>query len=122
MQRVSDLQKIAYFAEAKSSNKEGLNTKPWSTLPFGKYAGHTLPEIILGDPDWFFWVLPKLYGTLAKEAQHLARKARGMKIPKRYGKKLEGRISIRLRSKILRFCFRQSRSCHFEMRNKTYAP
>jgi hypothetical protein len=62
---------------------------PWSTLPFGKYTGQTLPEIILADPDWFFWVLPKLYGTLAKEARHLARKARGIKIPKRYGKNLE---------------------------------
>jgi hypothetical protein len=62
---------------------------PWSTLPFGKYEGDTLPEITLADPDWFFWVLPKLYGTLAKEAQHLARKARSIKIPKRYGKRLE---------------------------------
>jgi hypothetical protein len=62
---------------------------PWSTLLFGKYAGHTLPEIILADPDWFFWALPKLYGKLANEAQYLARKARSIKIPKRYGKKLE---------------------------------
>jgi hypothetical protein len=61
----------------------------WSVVPFGKYAGRTLPEIILTDPDWFFWVLPKLYGRLETEARDLARKARAIKIPKRLGKKLE---------------------------------
>jgi hypothetical protein len=54
----------------------------WSTIPFGKYTGKTLPEILVRDPDWFFWVLPKLYGNLASEAQDLARKARAIKIPK----------------------------------------
>ena len=54
----------------------------WSKVPFGKYAGQTLPEIILTDPDWFFYMLPKLYGRLGEEAQNLARKARGVKIPK----------------------------------------
>jgi hypothetical protein len=37
----------------------------WSPMPFGKYEGRTLPEIIIRDADWFFWVLPKLYGKLA---------------------------------------------------------
>ena len=54
----------------------------WSTVPFGKYAGKTLPEILVLDPDWFFWVAPRLYGKLADEAQDLARKARAIKIPK----------------------------------------
>jgi hypothetical protein len=54
----------------------------WSTVPFGKYAGQTLPEIIIRDPDWFFYMLPKLYGRLGEEAQNLARKARAIKIPK----------------------------------------
>jgi hypothetical protein len=54
----------------------------WSTVPFGKYAGNTLPQIILTDPDWFFYMLPKLYGRLGDEAKNLARKARGIKIPK----------------------------------------
>jgi hypothetical protein len=53
-----------------------------STVPFGKYAGKTLPEIILTDPDWFFYMLPKLYGRLGEEGQNLARKARAIKIPK----------------------------------------
>ena len=58
-------------------------------VPFGKYAGKTLPEIIARDLDWFFWVLPKLYGKLSDEAQDLARKARAIRIPKKHGKKLE---------------------------------
>jgi hypothetical protein len=28
---------------------------PWSPLNFGKYKGKTLPQIVLLDPDWFFW-------------------------------------------------------------------
>ena len=54
----------------------------WTAVPFGKYTGKTLPEIILCDPDWFFYMLPKLGGRLAHQAQDLARKARGIKIPK----------------------------------------
>jgi len=27
----------------------------WSTLPFGKHKGKTLPQIVFADPDWFFW-------------------------------------------------------------------
>jgi hypothetical protein len=44
-------------------------------VPFGGYAGNTLPEIIVRDLDWCFWVVPKLYGKLADEAEELARKA-----------------------------------------------
>jgi hypothetical protein len=54
----------------------------WSTVPFGKYAGKTLPEIIVRDLDWFFWAAPKLYGRLGDQAQDLARKVRTIKIPK----------------------------------------
>jgi hypothetical protein len=41
------------------------------------------------DLDWFFWMLPKLYGKLGTEARDLARKARAIKVPKEHGKKLE---------------------------------
>lgn len=53
----------------------------WSTVPFGKYKGKTLPEIIVIDLDWFYWVLPKLYGRIADEAKDLAWKVRFIKIP-----------------------------------------
>ena len=62
---------------------------PWTIVPFGKYEGKTLPEIVLRDLDWFFWVLPKLYGKLADEAQELASKARAIRVPKSGKGKLE---------------------------------
>jgi len=58
-------------------------------LRFGKYKGRTFPEIIVRDPDWFFWILPNLYGTLAEEAQELARRARAIQIPRRGRRRLE---------------------------------
>jgi hypothetical protein len=61
----------------------------WSIVPFGKYSGKTFPEIIVRDPDWFFWVLPKLYGKLGEEAQELARRARAIKPPRRGRSRLE---------------------------------
>ena len=67
----------------------------WRAMPFGKYKGKTLPEIIVIDLDWFFWVLPKLYGKIAKEAHDLARKVRAIKIPGPRRKRLEGRVSVR---------------------------
>ena len=32
----------------------------WSTVPFGKYKGKTLPEIIVRDADWFFGIAESL--------------------------------------------------------------
>jgi hypothetical protein len=61
----------------------------WSAMPFGKYKGKTLPEIILIDLDWFYWALPKLYGKVEADAQDLARKVRAIKIPGPNRKKLE---------------------------------
>ena len=60
----------------------------WTVVRFGKYRGKTLPEIIALDLDWFSWVLPKLYGKLAEEAEELDRKARAIKIPKGKGNKI----------------------------------
>jgi hypothetical protein len=55
----------------------------WTTLPFGKHRGKTLPQVILNDPDWFFWILPELYGQLKSEADDLAHKASKIRIPRR---------------------------------------
>jgi hypothetical protein len=61
----------------------------WGVMPFGRHKGKTLPEIIVRDLDWFFWMLPKLYGKLGTEARDLARKACAIKIPKGHRRKLE---------------------------------
>ena len=54
----------------------------WSVVPFGKYQGHTLVEIVVRDPDWFFWMVPKLYDKLGQQAEDLARRIQAIKIPK----------------------------------------
>jgi hypothetical protein len=51
---------------------------------FSKYAGLSLPQIILADADWFFWALNEgaFWGKPGEEAEDLAAKARAIKIPK----------------------------------------
>jgi len=29
----------------------------WPNLSFGKHIGKSLPQIVLSDPDWFFWAV-----------------------------------------------------------------
>ena len=59
----------------------------WTTIGFGKHKGRTLPQVLLSDPDWFFWAVDKNVFTgnnsyLTAEAGDLAYKARNIKIPK----------------------------------------
>jgi hypothetical protein len=51
-------------------------------MPFGKYQGLTLPQILFADPDYFFWLKGVLKGALASEINELARKACRVRIPK----------------------------------------
>jgi hypothetical protein len=57
----------------------------WSAVNFGKWSGKglTLPQIILRDPDWFFWALKNnaFKGGLRAEAEDLGRKATHIKLP-----------------------------------------
>jgi hypothetical protein len=59
----------------------------WTTVNFGKHRGKTLPQIILSDPNWFFWAATILYGPLMAEAARLVMRARNIKIPKSNPKK-----------------------------------
>jgi hypothetical protein len=58
----------------------------WSNLTFGKYAGKSLPQVLLRDPDWFFWAIEEgvfdKYSGLLSEAHDLNYKAHHIKIPK----------------------------------------
>jgi hypothetical protein len=58
----------------------------WTTLNFGTHKGKSLPQIIVLDPDWFFWAVARsvFTGTLVAEAEDLAEKATAIKIPKRH--------------------------------------
>jgi len=57
----------------------------WTTVENGKFEGKgkTLPQIIVSDPDWFFWMVEqkKFRGKLAGEAELLAKRAKAIKFP-----------------------------------------
>lgn len=56
----------------------------WTPLSFGKHDGKTLPQVLLHDPDWFFWAMEnhafRLSANLLAESQELDRKARSIKL------------------------------------------
>jgi hypothetical protein len=57
----------------------------WSILNFGKYKGKSLPQVILHDPDYFFWVFEKGIfdkGMFVEQARILEVRACNIKIPK----------------------------------------
>ena len=53
-------------------------------MPFGKYEGRTLPQVLFKDPDYFFWLLREgtLKGALAIQAKQLAKKSCRIRIPR----------------------------------------
>lgn len=58
---------------------ETRRSSGWTTLDFGRHNGRTLPQVVLIDPDWFFYALEKgwLQGdSLVAEAKEVASKAR----------------------------------------------
>ena len=63
---------------------------PWTELDFGKYKGKTLPQIVLKDPDWFFWaweenVFQEVYLT---EARDIYRKSTHIRVPQQGREKM----------------------------------
>jgi hypothetical protein len=65
----------------------------WTPLHFGKHKGKTLPQVVLSDPNWFFWAVSKgvFDGRSEFEAERavLEKRARNIRIPKRRPKKWE---------------------------------
>ena len=85
----------------------------WTPVPFGKYQGKTLPEIIVRDLDWFFWVVPKLYGRIADEAQDLAQRARAIKIPNQSRNNLEVEYRYQMGTRFCGFGFVKADSARY---------
>ena len=57
----------------------------WTKLNFGKHTGRTLPQVVLSDPNWFFWAVDKEIfkgGPFVDEVVVLAYRATHIKIPK----------------------------------------
>lgn len=59
----------------------------WKTVNFGMWAGrgYTLPQVLIRDPDWFFWAIEdKVFPiNLIAPAQKLSRRAKNIVIPER---------------------------------------
>ena len=91
-------------------------------MQFGRYEGKTLPEVILIDLDWFYWALPKLYGKIAEEAQDLARKVRGIKIPGPHRKRLEVEYRYERDDRFRGFTFVKASSSAYHSRWSTRLP
>jgi len=57
----------------------------WTEVNFGKWKGKgkTLPQIIVSDPDWFFWAQGNgaLKGVVGPEGEALVRRSVSIKIP-----------------------------------------
>lgn len=62
----------------------------WNEVSIGKWKGKgkTLPQILVSDPDWFFWAIENdvfaKYKRLATQAEMLNRRARSIKIPAKH--------------------------------------
>jgi hypothetical protein len=56
----------------------------WEILHFGRYTGNTLPQIVLHDPDYFFWGIEEqiFKGKYTDQAAEIDYKARRISIPK----------------------------------------
>jgi hypothetical protein len=81
----------------------------WTVVNFGKFADKhmTLPQIILNDPDWFWYMVERkaFTGTLASEAADIAARARKVRIPGKSPK----------RWKVLNYLTPEGAFSHFEV-------
>ena len=52
-------------------------------LKFGKHRGKTLPQIVMSDPDWFFWAMENkvLKDKNAIEGAIIYKRARSIRVP-----------------------------------------
>ena len=71
--------------DGRVDDDKNVRTSTWTTLPFGRHAGKTLPQVICVDPAWFLWLAGQtsLYGAIAHDATVLHRRTCAIKIPKR---------------------------------------
>ena len=74
----------------RASKMFWMGERVWTLLDFGKHKGLTLPQVIVKDPDWFFWAVEnrvfKWRERLTHEARELEWKARRIKIPDNQGR------------------------------------
>jgi hypothetical protein len=87
----------------------------WSKLNFGKNVGRTLPQVVLSDPNWFFWAHRKgiFYGRLAIEAKIVAARATHIRIPKPHRKRWQVEYHWDREGRFLGFDFVKTKSSFY---------
>jgi hypothetical protein len=78
----TDAQNVPAISERTYQRSVFRRRKRWIPMPFGRYTGLTLPQVLFTDPDYFFWVRGILKGALAIEAEQVARRACRIRIPR----------------------------------------
>jgi hypothetical protein len=74
----------------------------WTELPFGKYTGMTLPQVLFKDPGWFFWAHTRpLHGTIAYEVGVLHPKATRIRVPGAVSRLLKAGCNVSLAASAL---------------------
>lgn len=81
-----------------TENRKMKISKIWLQFPYGEYKGKTFPQIVLSDPDWFFYKMEvndfRNRGRLTEEAEEINRKAKSIRIPDPEGKDLVAEYAI----------------------------
>jgi hypothetical protein len=75
---------VPAISEQEYQHSVSRRRRRWIPMPFGKYEGRTLPQVLFKDPDYFFWLLREgiLKGALAMQGKQVAKKACGIRIPR----------------------------------------
>jgi hypothetical protein len=78
----SNAQIVPAISERNYQRSAFCRRKRWIPVPFGKYTGLTLPQVLFSNPDYFFWLRGVLKGALEIEAEQMAQKACRIRIPR----------------------------------------
>lgn len=80
----------------------------WTKLDFGKHARKTLPQVLLSDPDWFYWsVMKDIWEDkpyyLREEARIITKKSVSIRIPTNDEDNLVVQYNLHTNSRIIGF-------------------
>jgi hypothetical protein len=81
--------KVGHGIGGRPQSRLRPNRIRWSVVRFDRFDGLILPEVLVADPDWFFWAYhkPIFEGRHAEEAEILCQRASHIRIPKRAPKR-----------------------------------
>jgi hypothetical protein len=89
---------LARHTQLPPDNLGWKHLMTWTVVNFGRYRRKTLPQIVLIDPDWFFWAVEKQIFNkspqLKREANDIYRKATRIRVTGPKGSKMKVEYAI----------------------------